>query len=203
VTRMCGGGCARCGRRAEVRGPRFAGCGQRFAGCGQRFAGKGSRAEVRGLRANLGDVVEISFTGMLAAKAVRAQRPKLVRKHALVQQPIARCLTGYFCSVCRPDYSMALAMGLHPRLGEESPVAVLTEDVLRTIIEMTRPKRQLPLWMSCDWHGRMQQRRRARAVLDSSRTTQRKRLSTPARASNTNPETATACTATAHPSQTA
>jgi hypothetical protein len=117
-------------------------------------------------------VVEISFADMLAAKAVRA---KLVRKPAVVQQPIARCITGFFCSVCKPDYGMALAMGLHPRLGGGSPVAVLTEDILRKIIEMTRPKRQLPLWLSCGWHVRVQQRHRARAVLDSSRRAQRKR----------------------------
>jgi len=101
------------------------------------------------LRANLGDVVE-----MPAAK----------RKHAVVQQPLARCITGFFCSACKPDYGMALAMGLHPRLGEESPVAVLTADLLRTIIEMTRPKRQLPAWLSCGWDVRMQERRSSRVA---------------------------------------
>ena len=112
------------------------------------------------------------MVGMLAAKAVRA---KLVRKPAVVQQPIARCITGFFCSVCKPDYGMALAMGLHPRLGEESPVAALTEDLLRTIIDMTKPKRRVPPWLSCDWDDRMLQRRRACAVLFSARRAQRRR----------------------------
>ena len=70
---------------------------------------------------------------------------------------------------------MALAMGMHTRLGRESPVAALTGDLLRTIIEMARPKRELPAWLSCGWHDRMQQRRRARAVLFSSRAAQQER----------------------------
>ena len=110
---------------------------------------------------------------ILAGKAARA---KLVRERAVVvQQPITRCITGYFCGVCKPDYSMALVMGLHPRLGRDSPVAMLTEDLLRTITEMTRPKRKLPDWMCCGWPVRMLQRRRAAAVLFSSRTAKRKR----------------------------
>ena len=99
---------------------------------------------------------------------------KAVRKRA-VKTPVARCVTGYFCSTCKPDYSMALAMGLHPRLGKDSPAAVLTDDLLRTITEMTRPKRQLPDWMCCGWHVRMQQRHRARAVLLASRAATRRR----------------------------
>ena len=135
-------------------------CGQRFA-CkvrGQMFAGKGS--------------TNVRVRAKLAGKASRA---KLAQKHAVVKQPIARCITGHFCSVCKPDYSMALAMGLHPRLGEESPVSVLTDDQMRTIIEMTRPKRQLPDWMCCGWPVRMYKRRRAVAVLYSSRAAKRKR----------------------------
>jgi len=126
--------------------------------------------------------------------AGKASRAKKVLKHAGLKQPDTRCITPHFCSVCKPDLSMALAMGLHTRLGEESPVAVLTEDLLRTIIEMTRPKAQVPMWMSCNWHVRRQQRRRALAVLLSSRRAQRKReLPGPtaahtAQASSTNPE---------------
>ena len=71
--------------------------------------------------------------------------------------------------------TMALAMGLHSRLGKDSPVAMLTEELLRMITEMTRPKRELPAWLSCGWHDRMQQRRRARAVLFSSRAAQQER----------------------------
>ena len=126
---------------------------------------------------------------IFAGKGLRA---KLVRKRAVVvQQPIARCITGYFCSTCKPDYSMALAMGLHSRLGKDSPVAVLTEDLLRTITEMTRPKRQLPDWMCCGWPARMLQRRRAVAVLFSSRAAKRKRElgdTTASEGSSTDPE---------------
>ncbi len=117
------------------------------------FAGKGStRVRVR---------------AKLAGKAL--QRP------AVVNQPLALCVTGYFCSVHKPDYNMALAMGLHMRLGQDSPLAVLTDDLLRSIIEKTKPKRQVPAWMSCSWNVTMQKRRRARAVLDSSRASKRKR----------------------------
>lgn len=89
---------------------------------------------------------------------------KALQKPAVVNQPIARCITGYCCSVCKPDYNMALAMGLHMRLGEDSPLAVLTDDLLRAIIEMTKPKRQLPAWMSCSWNVRMQERRSSRVA---------------------------------------
>ena len=135
---------------------------------------RGQIGDVVGIpvRGQIGDVVE-----MPAAKASRSARARkhAVVEHAVVQQPIARCVTGFFCSVCKPDYGLALAMALHPRLGEQSPAAGLTEDLLRTIIEMTRPKRQLPAWLSCAWHVRMQERHRARAVLDSSRRAQRRR----------------------------
>ena len=94
---------------------------------------------------------------------------------AVVDQPVARCITGYCCSVCKPDYILAMTMGLHPRLGEASPVAGLTEDLLRIIIEKTKPKRQVPAWMSCSWNVKMQQRRRARNVLEASRAAKRKR----------------------------
>lgn len=122
----------------------------------------------------------------------------MVRKHAVVQQPIARCITGYFCSVCKPYYSMALAMGLHPRLGKESPVAMLTEDLLHTIIEMTKPKRQLPEWMCCRWNIRTVQRRQPSAVLFSSRPAKRELEladTTAPQESNTTPEKE--CTPTA------
>jgi hypothetical protein len=70
---------------------------------------------------------------------------------------------------------MALAMALHARLGNDSPVAMLTEELLRMITEMTRPKRQLPDWMCCGWPVRMFKRRRAVAVLFSCRAAKRKR----------------------------
>jgi hypothetical protein len=117
------------------------------------------------------------FAGKASSRVrVRAKLAgKALQKPAVVNQPLARCITGYCCSVCKPDYNMALAMGLHMRLGEESPLAMLTDDLLRTIIEKTKPKRQLPAWLSCSWNVTMQKRRQARAVLDSSRASKRKR----------------------------
>ena len=106
---------------------------------------------------------------MLAGKAPRTKLPHKAR------HPSAPCLHPLFCGVCKPHYSMALAMDLHPRLGEESPVAALTEDLLRTIIDMTKPTRRVPSWLSCDWDDRMLQRRRACAVLFSARRAQRRR----------------------------
>ena len=106
---------------------------------------------------------------MLAGKAPRTKLPHKAR------HPSAPCITPLFCGVCKPHYSMALAMGLHPRLGEESPGAALTEALLRTIIDMTKPKRRVPPWLSCDWDDRMLQRRRACAVLFSARRAQRRR----------------------------
>ena len=93
---------------------------------------------------------------MIEGKGLRNVR---VRK----AQAVAHCLTPFYCRVCKPDYNVALAMALHPRLGEASPVAALTEDLMRTIIEMTKSKRQVqvPLWMSCDWIDSTQQRRGA------------------------------------------
>ena len=72
-----------------------------------------------------------------------------VREKPFKPVPRVRCITGYFCSACKPDYTMALAMGLHQRLGEASPVAVLTDDLLHKIIRLTKPKRPLLPWMSC------------------------------------------------------
>ena len=119
----------------------------------------------------------VMFAGKgLTRVRVRAKLAgKALQKPAVVSQPIARCITGYFCSVCKPDYNMALAMGLQERLGKDSPLAVLTDDLLRTIIEKTKPKRQVPAWMSCSWDLKMRQRRRARAVLESSRAAKRRR----------------------------
>jgi hypothetical protein len=98
---------------------------------------------------------------------------------SVVGKPGVRCIGGPFCGVCQPDYDLALAMGLHPRLGKESPVAMLlgtmTADLLRTIIYMTRPKREVPAWLFCDWDVKMQKRRRAIKVLNSSRAAKRRR----------------------------
>jgi hypothetical protein len=76
------------------------------------------------------------------------------RQPAPARQPIARCITGFLCSACKPDYNIALAMGLHKRLGEASPLANLTDDLLRKIIESTKPRRTLAAWMSCSFSVR-------------------------------------------------
>lgn len=96
-------------------------------------------------------------------------------KYTLLNQRFEVCMVPYSCIMCKPDYVIALVMALHPRLGEQSPVAVLTADLLHMIIEMTRPHRMLPGWMSCTWNLCLQQRRLARAVLECSRAAQRKR----------------------------
>jgi hypothetical protein len=96
-------------------------------------------------------------------------------KYALLNQPAVRCMPVYFCSLCKPEYIIALAMGLHPRLSDESPVAALPVDILHMIIDMTKPKRQFPAWMSCTWNLSSAKRRQARAVLECSLAAQRKR----------------------------
>jgi len=96
-------------------------------------------------------------------------------KYALLNEPVQRCTPAYLCSLCKPDYIMAVVMGLHPRLGEESPVAALLPDLLQMIIDMTKHKRQLPAWMSCSWDLNTAKTRQARAVLDCSRAAQRRR----------------------------
>ncbi len=96
-------------------------------------------------------------------------------KYALLNQAAIRCMPVYFCSLCKPDYVIALVMGLHPRLGDESHLAVLTLDLVHMIIDMTHPKRKMPPWMSCTWNLEFAKRRRARAVLECSRASQRER----------------------------
>ena len=96
-------------------------------------------------------------------------------KCALLNAPFTRCITAYFCSVCKSDYIIALVMGLHQRLGEASPVAFLTTELVHMIVEMTKPKRKLPAWMSCSWNLNFAKRRVASAVLDCSRASKRKR----------------------------
>ena len=105
-------------------------------------AGKGSMPITAG---KLGVRVKV------AGKASTSTKPRVRAKRAGKPQPFARCITGYFCSTCKPDYNMALAMGTHGRLGEASPLANLTDDLLRQIIEATKPRRTLPAWMSCGW----------------------------------------------------
>ena len=102
--------------------------------CGRRFA---CRGKVR---------VRVKLAGKASTK------PRVQAKRAGEAQPLARCITGYFCSDCKPHYNMALAMGLHGRLGEASPLANLTDDLLRKIIDGTKYKRTLPAWMSCSWN---------------------------------------------------
>ena len=96
-------------------------------------------------------------------------------RDALLNQTVERCITGYCCSVCKPDYILAMAMGLHARLGEDSPVAALTGDLVHIIVEMTKSKRKLPAWLSCSWNVIMQKKIRARAVLECSRAAARMR----------------------------
>jgi len=86
----------------------------------------------------------------IAGKA--ATTPRVRAKRAGKAQPLVRCITGYCCSTCKPDYNMALAMGTHGRLGSASPLADLTDDLLRQIIEATKPRRTLPAWMSCSFN---------------------------------------------------
>jgi hypothetical protein len=111
---------------------------------------------------------------------IHAMRAELHDKQNIVQwalrtQPLQRCITGYFCSICKSDYNMALAMGLHKRLGSDSAIAVLTTELLHMITQMTKPKRTLPAWMSCTWNLNMAKRRRAHAVLECSRAAERMR----------------------------
>jgi hypothetical protein len=124
-------------------------------GCGQRLRAKMKR-EICAMRAELHD------------------KQKRV-KYALLKQPFERCMTGYFCNVCKQDYILAMVMGLHQRLGQQSPVAVLTGELLHMIIEMTKPRRKLPAWLSCSWNLNFSKRRRASAVLECSRAAKRRR----------------------------
>jgi hypothetical protein len=97
---------------------------------------------------NFDDVSRAKVRVSMTAGKVR------VSKRARETQPLARCISGYFCSTCKPDYNMALAMGTHERLGQASPLASLTDDLLLKIIDGTEPRRQVPAWMSCTWSAR-------------------------------------------------
>ncbi len=114
--------------------------------CGQRFD----------CYCHLRAKVRVPMTaGKLRVRANLADKDSTKRrvraKRAGETQPLARCITGYFCSTCKPDYNMALAMSTHERLGQASPLANLTDDLLRKIIDGTKPRRQVPAWMSCTW----------------------------------------------------
>ena len=80
-------------------------------------------------------------------------KPRVRVRLAGKDKPKACCISWFCCSACKPDCSMALAMGLHARLGEASPLANLTDDLLRKIIANTKPSRwrSEPAWMSCSW----------------------------------------------------
>jgi hypothetical protein len=95
------------------------------------------------------------------------------RQPAPARQPIARCLTGYWYSRCTADNNIALAMGLHQRLGEASPLAPLTDDLLRKIIDSTKTRRTKPAWMSCSFSIRAAAT--PQATLDCSRVSSRDR----------------------------
>ena len=94
---------------------------------------------------------KVRVRAKLAGKA--PTKPRVRAKLAGKDKPKARCISWFCCSACKPDYSMALAIGLHRRLGEASPLANLTDDLLRKIIENTKPRRWRPepAWMSCSW----------------------------------------------------
>jgi hypothetical protein len=112
--------------------------------------------------------------GKCAMRAnLRAMRANL--RAAVVQQPMVRCLTGYCCSVCKPDYILVMVMGLHQRLGQQSPVSVLTGELVNMIMEMTKSRKKLPAWLSCSWNLNFAKKRQARAVLECSRAAKRKR----------------------------
>ena len=89
-----------------------------------------------------------AITAVTVAKQTVAKSIEKKRKSK------ANCVTGLCCGTCKPDYSLALAMGMHGRLGEASPLAYLTDDLLSKIIENTTPKRALPEWMSCTWKAK-------------------------------------------------
>ena len=89
-----------------------------------------------------------------AVTAVTVAKPTVAKSIEKKRKSKASCATGFCCDACKPDYRMAVAMGMHMRLGEASPFAYLTDDLLNKIIESTTPKRAIPEWMSCTWKAK-------------------------------------------------
>lgn len=67
------------------------------------------------------------------------------------------CPAGFCCSACKQNVQdtasqkhLAVAMGLHDRLGANAGMSVLSPELVKAILHMTESKqRQVPDWMGC------------------------------------------------------
>ena len=71
--------------------------------------------------------------------------------------PPPTCPAGFCCSACKENVQdaasqkqLAVAMGLHDRLGADAGISVFSPELVKVILDMTKTKqRQVPDWMGC------------------------------------------------------
>jgi len=83
------------------------------------------------------------------------------------QVPPPTCPAGFCCSACKENVQdtaaqkqLAVAMGLHDRLGADAVMSVLSPELVKVILDLTKAKqRQVPDWMGCSWSLRRKRKR--------------------------------------------
>ena len=91
-----------------------------------------------------------------------------VRRRPRKPKPPPRtCPAGFCCSACKQNVQdtasqkqLAVAMGLHGRLGAGAGMSVLSPELVKAILDMTKSKlRQVPDWIGCSWALRQKRKR--------------------------------------------
>lgn len=92
--------------------------------------------------------------------------PASKRRAPPERPPPPTCPAGFCCTACKADVQntasqkqLAVAMALHDRLGADAGVAVLSSELVKAILDLTKSKqRSVPDWMGCSWSVRRKQR---------------------------------------------
>lgn len=95
------------------------------------------------------------FARVCVLMPVRRRTPK--RPVPPKRVPPATCPAGFCCSACKDNFpnppapkQLALAMGLHGRLGADAGISVLSPELVRAILDLAKSKqRQVADWMGC------------------------------------------------------
>lgn len=96
-----------------------------------------------------------TFARVCVVMPVRRRTPK--PRAPPKRLPPPTCPAGFCCSGCKENVQdtasqkqLAVAMGLHDRLGADAGMSVLSPELVKAILDMTKTKqRQVPDWMGC------------------------------------------------------